>query len=88
MNDYELDLSGKISEEQIREALANYNAMHSNSFTLSGSGQKYSLIGGDETYCEGDLQQIAYFWEGYVSGQSESENTFNLDPSDEGLPRS
>jgi len=84
MSDYELDLSGSISEDQFQQAIENYNGSHMNAFTLSGSDQEYSLIGGDDVYCEGDLQQVAYFWEGYVSGQGDGDTSLSVDAFDEG----
>jgi hypothetical protein len=80
---YEIDLSS-ITEDELKAALQDFNGDHSIEFSLTEAGSQYSLVGGDDTYCTGDLKQVAYFWEGYVAGQADGDTSINVDEYDGG----
>jgi len=82
MADFELDLNN-VSEDSFRTALANYNGKHSVEFALTGSNGTYNLAVGSDSFCSGSLDQVAHYWEGFVSGQMEGDTSLALDLTNE-----
>lgn len=77
---YELDLAN-VTIDTVTTAIEVYNQNHQNQFLLSGSGtDSYTLTTGDDDYCSGNLNQVAFFWQGYVSGQMDGDSTVDDDP--------
>ncbi len=72
MSDFEIDLDN-VTLEKLKAAVSGYSTAYNASFTVQQTGSGYQLIHGEEdtkdVYCTGTLREVAYFWEGYVSGE-------------------